>query len=358
MRCRNCGLPARIAETLAWKAEGTVFARRLQSVRMAMIDMDTLRGSCEAFGANDGREKLYQAEKRAVRMLAAAQLSGLKEKISRYGVVKKRILEAMQEYSLFLGIGRIEMERFVPGQGGSWVVKAACEETLVDAGIAGILEVLDGCGYERLHVKMGEGTYRLELQSAKEGQNVRAPEKGRSFEPDAGKGGDGGERCGECGLPLALGIFEWDEIYGTMETAQGGLRAAIIPSAMIGVVSWEAGEGGKGGLPHPLREAARRAALERMESGKGDSYEGDIVGSGLAGREGATAYLQEKLWMRGWGMVREFGLEGDGWRLRVSDPVDRFLVAGWLEAVFMAVKGRDAALSWEDAGGEVLYRLQ
>lgn len=359
-RCRNCGLPTRIAEALTWGVLGSIRTLRFKGVRLAMVDQETMAGSRAAVCAKVGDEEIFAREKEAARSLASRQLRGIKEKISRYGVVKKRVLEAMEDYSIVLGAGRIEMEKFAPGKGGSWVVKAAFDDIMVDAAIAGILEELDACEYGRRHAEAGRGAYRLELLAT--GRRAPGPQQAEeesvAARSEKKEEGDHLDRCVQCGLPVGLTAFSWNEIFGSMETFPGRRRVALVPAYALEVMAAAAAEGAGDGSPDPLREAARTAAAERLARPEEDAFDG---GRGFAE---ATAdprmedFLREKLSLRGWGSVRGFAQTEGAWRVEVGGPVDAQLVAGWLEAVFAAARGRETRAGVETFEDVAVYLLR
>lgn len=355
-RCRSCGLPGMLSENVDWPSNGTMLLKRFKGMRMAMLDAAAMDRLYEGITAEEGPETFYRMEKGATRFMAGRYLSGLKGKVSRYGVIKKRVLEGMEELSLLLGMGRIEMERFTPAQGGSMLLRKPINVQLLTAGITGVLEEMDRCLYRPGHESQGENTFRLRLDAAEGGDYDRDFFKGRPLgSPAIANGGKLG-RCNTCGLPSALRGFRWDEIYGVVEAGAAHRRLALLPLytlAVMGVMAYGRKGYGTRGL---IEEAVYSSTLERLEGGESDAYDGENPGTLKGGipAEGTWDALQ----VRGWGVASGFQAEGKGWRVTVTNPVDVNLLAGWLEALYTFAREREPRISVAEEPSRVNYLLE
>ena len=356
-RCRSCGLPSTLAENMDWPSNGTVILRRFKAIRLAMFDAVTMDRLYDGLTAEEGPEAFYRMEKGATRFMTGRFLSGLKGRVSRYGVVKKKLLEVMEDLSVLLGMGRIEVERFTPAQGGSLLLREPFNLHLVTASIAGALEEIDRCPYRPDHTSLKKNAFRLLLEVATKDD----------YDTDSFKGlplislaiGNGGklDRCDNCGLPAALRGFRWNEIYGMVETGTGNRRFAFLPLYTLAIMG-EMAVGKKGhGTRGLIEEVAYTSTLERLEGGENDAFDGE--GKPVIQRDGVPV---EEAWdglqVKGWGIAAGFQADGDGWRVTIINPVEVNLLAGWLRALYTFAMGKKPRLSVTEEASRAQYVLE
>ena len=352
-RCRDCGLPAKLAEGVEWRPGGSIVLRRLKTQRLVLLDVRTMEGISAAYKAEVGTDACLTAGIEAAYVVTAGIVAGFKGRLSRYGVVKKRILEAVEDYSLLLGMGRIELEKFTPGEGGSLLLRRPFDIGVVMASLTGVMEGMDHCLYACALERISEDAYRLNMSaggsaSLEGGHRIEQPPRRRVGAADAEQ-----NICRLCGLPSTLAQLQWDEVYGMVEADRGGRRVALLPLFILDTFDRldGGGQGRKGkGL---LEEAVFRSTVESLQSGTADAYEApDIVPQDAS----ATA-AWAKFAMRGWGSVRSDSLVGEAWRIDVFNPVDTALIAGWLRALYTVAMGREPVVKLDEKPPTVTFEL-
>ncbi len=351
-RCRSCGLPAKLAERLEWRSGGTITLHRMRSVRLMLIDAQTMDRIHGAVTAGAGETAFLASQVEATRLVTGKLTAGIKGRLTRYGAVKKKALEAMEEYSLLLGMGRIEMEKFTPGEGGSLVLHEPFDISVVAGGILGVLEELDRCGYGADISNVGERAYRLVLEQM-ESQHITALSVRNPLLHHDGREGEKAEGCPMCGLPQAVSLLRWDEVHGKVAAGAGGRRVAFLPAYILDIAAGlgnAAGGGNRGGVVEGAVYAATRAGLEASAD---DAFESTAV----VPRNGDAQAACDSMRVRGWGEVADHKLEGRDWWIEVINPVHEGLIAGWLRALHDFTTGDETSAVMEMGRNGTAFRL-
>ncbi len=352
-RCQSCGLPGGVAESLTWRANGTVILRRTRGLRVALLDQETMNGILSALEAEIGAGACWRAVRDATRFVTGKSLAGLKGKLSRYGVVKKRALEALEVNSVLLGMGRIEVEKFTPGEGGMMLLRSPFAIDIATAGITGVLEEIDHCPYRYELQPQGANTFKLRLALADADDYEARTQQDIPFFSRAVGGGEKEDTCRQCGAPSSIAELRWDELYGTIEAGLGGRRVAFIPSFILVALSHlETGEGGVD-VRKSVEEAAYTSTMKSLEGGTTDAYEDDGMLAREEGGRGAWARTRA----RGWGAAAEERLGAEGWRVTMLNPVDNALIAGWLRALYTVAEGREMRMDVKEEPAQSSFEI-
>ncbi len=356
-RCRSCGLPGILAENVDWRPNGTIMLKRLKRIRMVMLDASTLKGLCNATTLEKGLEIFYVEEKNATRYIINKLFSSVICKISRYDAMKKEIMELIENLSLLMGTGRIEVERYVPSQMLVMILKNPLNLHLVTAGIAGIIEEIDKCPYSYSHCDLGDNVFQLILEAADEGAFDKDSFGWLATEPPMDKNVRILDRCNQCGLPLAAGGFRWDELRGVVEAGEEWRRLGFLPGYTLAIMAkMAAGSGARedGGL---LEEAIYSNTLMQLEAGMGDAYSGVDTVSSL-GKVGPSSDTWDVLQVRGWGVMEKARIDAKQWRVTIMNPVDKAILAGWLRAIYTIAVGKEPRLSLLQNAFKLQYVLE
>jgi len=317
-----------------------------------MLDAQTMESIHRAVSAEAGEENLREAEKESTRIVTGRFLAGIKGRLTRYGAIKKRALEGIEEYSMLMGMGRMEIEKFTPGVGGSLNLHKPFNLSMVVAGVTGTLEEMDRCRYDAEISAVGAHSQRLDLRIT-ETQGKSAGSRRELPDYQSRKGMEKQEGCHLCGLPLPVSQLIWDELYGVVTAGMRGRRVALVPAYMLAVLAdpvVDSVDIGQSGL---LEEAVYTAARISLEEGTGDAYES----SDVIPRGGDAQAAWDSMRMRGWGEVVRSSLPGRGWQVDVAGAVDVGLVAGWLRALYAATTGEEASATIEEGKEYTTFRL-
>jgi hypothetical protein len=318
-----------------------------------MLDEETVQGLHAALEGEIGDGGFGEALRNATHSITATSMAGLKGKLSRYGVVKKRILEAIEEFSLLLGAGRIEVVKYTPGVKGEMLLRRPFDIEVVTAGVVGALEEVDHCLYNYVISDEGGETRRLTLELAGVGVREGGSDDGTTPYARAASGGEKMEVCKQCGLPSHLAELRWDEMYGTITAGPGGRRIAFIPGYMISALTRYGDASFAARCERLVEDAVYMAAGRSIRDGRADVYEGGVPPSRGAGDGG----VRERLRVRGWGAVTEESTAGREWTISVLNPVDNALIAGWLRALYTVTEGREARVEIGEKPPLTLFRL-
>lgn len=338
-RCRDCGLPAKLAERLEWGPDGVILLRCVKPLRLALLDEETAHSLQESLLARFGGETCMKAETQAVRAAVSDILNSLKGRLSRQGAFRKKTLEALEEHSLLLGLGRMELEKYTPGQGGAMLLRRPFVLGMTTSVVIGVLEEMEQLSYTSSLREVSSSDFRLVLEAAEQA-DAGAQSRGgaRGYAVKSGRGGDKG-RCSQCGLPTSLAGLLWDELYGGIQAGTGGRRVALLPACIL-VASAQLEGGSARECEGIVEGAVFRTTKAGLDGGADDTYEDKDV---LVAANAADA-MREKMTMRGWGKVLAAGLNGVDWRIEVMNAVDDALIAGWLRAIYTIAVGREPRL--------------
>lgn len=345
-RCRECGLPGKLAEGVAWKPGGLIVLRRAQSMRLAMIDERITIEVKAALVSAAGAEAVMDAQRDAASSAVSMLTRGLKSRLSRFGSEKKELLESLEDYSLLLGLGRIELERHAPGDGGAMLLRSPFDLEMVAGAVSGALEQMDQCAYTNVVSQIGDNVFRLTLEAAGK-RDGEASRRGQAAEHvrSADKGKETAS-CGQCGLPASLAGHRWDEVHGVIRAGAGGRRISLLPRCMFTAMErQDEGSAGGAGL---ISEAVFRSVRRDLEGKTDDACESAV----MPGHERWVEKLSEKTATRGWGELTG-GSHGEKWSIEVMNPISDALIAGWLRGLYTVAMGREPLI---EMGGDVLRR--
>lgn len=335
-RCRSCGLPKPLVEMVEWLPGGTMAFKRLKALRLAAIDKDLydrLYGALSQQGLQENG-LLFESQKKATRYIAGKVLKGVKARVIRYSVVMKRALETMERYSLLLGMGRIEVERIKIEAGGSLLLKMPFNLYLLSAGIMGVLEQIEGRAYSHRLAQIGEETFKLIMDVCEDDDYDEGDFEGMDLLSSVATGGDGLERCQQCGAPSALDYYNWDEIYGVIEDRRRGRRIALVPCYMLAAVK-KASRYSENEVAEIMENAAYSSNLEQLKSGEEHAGIEDLV---------------NELPLKGWGQATAYDAEEGTWKVTVTNPLDVSLITGWMRAIYFFEMNREPRISVKEEG--------
>ncbi|MEW6553133.1 MAG: hypothetical protein AB1384_02465 [Actinomycetota bacterium] len=350
-RCRECGLPGKLAEGLEWGPGGLILLRGAKPLRLALLDQETAGSIQASLEERHTRDACLIAEVEAVREAAGRDHTGLKGRLSRYGAAKRKILESMEGDALLLGLGRIEVERFNPGEGGAVLLRRPFNLAITAAYVTGVLEDMDVRSYAMAIDTIGEMDFRLVLETGEQGdgdtQRISDGVKRRG----ASHPGGAGNMCERCGLPTHMADWRWDELHGSIQAGVDGRRVAMVPSCLFDAFERLDVAGGdvRTGV---VGEAIYGATMKSLQAGSGDAYEN----GGLPPEVSGTEAMRERMSLRGWGAVVTTHFNGGEWRIEVANPVDDALIAGWLRAIYTVAMGREPGV--EVSGGPRARRFE
>ncbi|OFW61612.1 MAG: hypothetical protein A2W01_08050 [Candidatus Solincola sediminis] len=323
-RCRSCGVPRELAENCIWTGAGGIALRSFRGNRVAMIGDRAIDIFWEKLVSSGVNEALLSREKNVMRHFSADSMAGIRGKVTRFGAVKKRALEAIEGLCAVLGLGKVEVERFSPGEMASILLVKPLNPWLLAAGIVGILEGLDNISYDYRLLEAGKGDQRLILEYSGEDNRNADDINDRPDLPEYIPG-TVLDTCDCCGLPLDLEKFKWDELYGTIKTANGVHRMAFLPRPVLQIMANAPNDGsGESGL---LEEAIYLSTVEQ------------------SGQRIPDEDIARILALRGWGRIDEAHRKDRSWRISIFQPVDTSMIAGWLRGLYTIEVGKEPHLS-------------
>jgi len=317
-----------------------------------MLDASTMESIHRAVSAEAGEESIQEAEKESTRIVVGRLLAGIKGRLTRYGATKKRALEGMEEYSMLLGMGRMEIEKFTPGLGGTMNLQRPFNLSMVVAGVTGTLEEMDRCSYDAEITAVGAYSKRLDLHVS-ETQGTRVGSSRDLPDYQIRKGVEKQRGCHLCGMPLQVSKLIWDELYGVITAGIRGRRVALVPAYMLAALADPEVDAGKKVYSGLLEEAVYSATRMSLEKGTDDAFEStDVIP-----RNGDAQSAWDSMIMKGWGEVVGSSLLDDGWRVDVAGVIDGSLVAGWLRALHSAATGEEVSATIEVGEEYTTFKL-
>lgn len=356
-RCSSCGLPQELSESCVWAGDGSIRLRPFGGNRLAMVELPAIEIFWEKLISLEASEAFLLREKIAMRQMTAKIIEGIGAEVTRFGPLKKRALGIIEDLFAIMGLGRVEIERFSPGQEASILILPSVSPHLLSAGIAGILEELDNISYAYSFSDLGKKAYRLNLGAAGDGQDYGAArefyERGEEPHLEEYPYNAELEGCPICGIPCRLSDFKWDELLGTIEAGSAG-RMVFLPWQVIRAMA-HAGddEPDKKGL---LEEAIYISAVEQCKHRTAAANESVEAICDLQQAK-PRGDLDRLFGLKGWGRVDEASSKEASWLISVFEPIDSGIIAGWLRALYTITLGKDPDLSLVFHDNRVRYRL-
>jgi hypothetical protein len=336
--CPECGVPELINSEYLWLNNGDIVHSRAQSSRMVVIDTQNLdllfRNIAQIIGT-DLEHLVITAGRRACRIFLLAFVTGeIREKIRKKEIDYELIDAMFRDVARANGIGdyRPVDKRYEQDEKDYCTVsinEPHCLPMAVSAHVGAIeslTEVDQGYRYEEVSPDL----YNITAFPSPHQEELSSRMWVKPFEH---RDGDiEFERCGTCGGPKILSVYQWHAERGIIVNNTTGRRISIQGEPQLGPVFNE--------LEAELGDTVPRAVVEaqRRFTKSGFYTLDDITDEGG---------FRTQLALRGLGNLRELKMRKTGMSMRVESAALPYMVVGLSQGFFEMGFGVDSTVDWE-----------
>jgi len=351
-RCRGCGFPLWLSRLIRWNDNGTITLRMREDFRALLIEADFLT---RLFGAIQDEldlpvgEMVFAAQRDAARNVIDVDLSG-PFSVARWGPLRRLTVRVFDRMATWCGQCYSRTKTYRPGSFSEGIIRNPFNRELMAAIITGAFESLEGKPYRHRYERRGEVEFiRVEPDPGRE--LVKNPPPIRPLKPGARRT----ERCSRCGTPLALRDLKWMEEEGIIMDIRKGVRMVFLDFYATTVVLEE--------LSRKLGESFAPIVVDTQRA----FFLRHIWEEFLCERRRPEPLPPGELYrlaldtmaLRGQGNPVEYRLEGGRLEVTVENPFDRYLLAGFLSALYECGEGRVPRVEWEEVDDQTLrFTLQ
>jgi hypothetical protein len=229
-RCKQCGLPRKLASDFIWPGDGTIYAGDDPSMRMIFIESDYLSNLWYELETALGLPVADAVLKRQHMAVRYYQEENVLPEWRRYALrhLPVRLLSrSISKEVAIYGIGTFEFVEYRRGKMVVIRVRRPYDIVSVAGGVRGISESIEGKKSEVAWTRengdyiitvvfkpVSPGDQMVELESRIEEDEEKVISEASSGHPSIGH--EAGKRCSSCGLPLNLNDLRWRDWEGTI----------------------------------------------------------------------------------------------------------------------------------------------
>lgn len=341
-KCRTCGFSYWLTRIVTWHDNGTLTWKHAPDIRLVIIRSDLLSN---VFSHLEDRLGLpiahivFEAQRNAVAAGIDAMLTPFPFSLGRVGPNKRLVVRAFCRLSLWMGTAYARAILYRPGREGQAILRNPYNRDLMGALILGAFEALERKPFAHEWKKVdGDDVIRVTAAAKKPEFSERLQYTQVAAKP----GGHALARCPSCGAPRDLGSLQWHEDEGTITDTGNGVRVNFLDGGTPGIVFREL-ERELGTDIYPLIVEASVDSF-REQSQLSPTY------AAAAGTEPSADVFGEYLSFLptyGQGLARDIAYSGGELKVSVDNPYDRFLLAGYLAALYDKAVGGKATVTWE-----------
>jgi len=344
-KCRLCGFPYLLSKMIRWRDNGTISFTVMPDFRLILMESEMMADTYSHIGENMGisiSHLVFEAQRNAVRWAMDSLLDIFPLSLGRVGPNKQLAVRIFCRLSTWLGCGYVKGLHYRPKRYGEALIRNPFNHDLMTAIILGAFESLERRPFEHEWRKVGgDEVIRVTTSDAK-------PEFSKRLEItlQPSKNGDCVlPRCPSCGVPADLGYLDWQEEEGEIIDNRRGERMIIIDpysgSAVFRELEKELGED----IFPLIINAGKDYARDRILKPGGMSEDGGKVSA----EDREVFYRKSLRLLPLWGYGNPASLNHEEGRLEITieNPFNKYLLAGYMAALFEAVEEVESKVTWE-----------
>jgi len=344
-KCRLCGFPYLLSKMIRWRDNGTISFTIMPDFRLILLESQMMTDIYSHIEENMGisiSHLVFEAQRNAVRWALDSLLNKFPVSLGRVGPNKQLAVRIFCRLSVWLGCGYVKGLHYRSKRYGEALIRNPFDRDLLTAIILGAFESLERRHFEN-EWKMigGDEVIRVTTSDAK-------PEFSKRLEIDLQPSRDGDlalSRCPSCGVPANLAYLDWREEEGEIIDNRRGQRMIIIDpysgSAVFRELEKELGEDIFPLIINAGKDYARDRILE--PGGVSDN------GGKISAEDREVFYRKSLRLLPLWGYGNPVSLHHEEGRLEITieNPFNKYLLAGYIAALFEAVDGAESKVTWE-----------
>jgi hypothetical protein len=347
MKCRLCGFPYLLSKMIRWRDNGTISFTIMPDFRLILMESELMADTYSHIGENMGisiSHLVFEAQRNAVRWAMDSLLDIFPLSLGRVGINKQLVVRIFCRLSTWLGTGYVKGLHYRPKQYGEALIRNPFNRNLMAAIVLGAFESLERRPFEHEWKIMGsDEVIRVATGDAR-------PEFSKRLEINLQPSKDGDlafSRCPSCDMPQDLAYLEWREEQGEIIDTRRDVRIIIIDPysgrAVFRELEKELGED----IFPLIINAGKDYARDRILEPGGVSDNGGMI----TAEDREVFYRKSLRLLPLWGYGNPVSLhhEEGGLEATIENPFNKYLLAGYMAALFEAVEGVESEVTWEFA---------
>jgi len=355
--CRACGFPYWLAKIMRWHENGTISWSLAPEGRLVLIKSDLLNSVFSRLESEMGLpigHIVFEAQRNGVAAGISSLFNRFPASLGKLGPNRRLVIKFFCRLSIWLGTAYVEYIMYRPGKEGEALLRNPYNRDLMAALVLGAFEGLEGKPFDHYwKSRGGEDVIHVVAASGKPEFSERLTVA--STQPR--EGGNAPARCSRCGVPKDLAPLEWHEGEGVIIDTRKGIRVSFVDAFTPGIVFREL-EKELGSEIRPLIvEASKEFFFQQVMGAERHAAPG---GSQACQRlEEAFRDALSFLPIYGQGLVEKVSGERGELEIRIVNPYEPHLLAGYLSALYESSTGTAAGVDWEEReASSVTYVLR
>jgi hypothetical protein len=344
-KCRLCGFPYLLSKMISWRDNGTISFTLMPDFRVILLESEMMTDIYSHIEEHMGisiSHLVFEAQRNAVRWGVDSLLDTFPLSLGRIGPNKQVAVRIFCRISVWLGCGYVKGLHYRSKRYGEALIRNPYDRDLLTAIILGAFESLERRPFEYQWLKSGgDDVIRVATTDAR-------PEFSERLEIDLKPSKSGDRvlpRCPSCGMPKDLAYLEWHEDEGEIVDNRRDERMIIIDpysgNAVFRELEKELGEDIFPLIINAGKDYTRSRILDpRKISDNGDEISADD-------REVFYRKSLSLLPLWGYGNPVSFSHEEGGFEVMVENTFNKYLLAGYMAALFEAVEETESEVVWE-----------
>lgn len=336
--CPECAVPEQVSANRTWLNNGDMVQTGNESHRACFIETESLdpiySSISKTIGMPIGRLVIELASKGAGRYIRAITPSAIREMVREGTLPAENAAEVMFNVAQISGYGKHEiMEMRYRGDRDDFLM---CRVTnpyslfLVCGAVVGGFEAATERSVVSEYREVAPDQYEIQLLM---GEHEKILEERLEIREYRHKDGDMElERCPTCGVPKALGEYQWDFDRGIIESTRTGRRMALVGPYVLDPMFKEL----EAELGKNVVEMAVEAQRLFVKSG---AYSVDEVSN--------EEDFRTQLALRGSGNLRRIESNQKGLQMNIDNVANYMLTIGMAQAFFEMAYGEGSKVEWE-----------
>lgn len=344
-RCRKCGFAYWLGKLIKWNENGTITMTVNPDHRVVIIEADFLTDLFTLIEERLGlsvTHLVFEAQRNVSVWTIDSQLNKFPYLMGRWGPNKRLVVRVFCDLATWLGQAYARSESYHPHKGGEAVIRNPYNRELMAAIILGAFESLERRPFKHQWIERdGEEIFTFTAAEAKPEISERLMPEYPPLKP----GNFYMPRCPSCGVPIELSYLRWREEEGIIVDSRRDIRVAFLDGFVPTVVFNELGkELGDDVYPLILQAEMENTTRRLRELGIASKETGVLP---RKERESIYENTLATLPLRGQGNPVGYEYTLEKLEVTVENPYNEHLLAGQIAALYEAVEGRAADITWQ-----------
>ncbi|MBN2026031.1 MAG: hypothetical protein JW854_04660 [Actinobacteria bacterium] len=338
--CPECGVPLYISSIHEWSNNGVILSRRESSQRLVLYECGNLDplfdGIAEMLEAPIERI-IIDASRRSTRSYMDHVVPGdVKALIRSREIDLDIVFDSTFLIWRAMGYGNLSLHEVrYDGDRGDYISVLAERPYSIPLAVgnfAGSIEALVGREPGVEYEEISPGLYMITIFEAENPSHLKERLRWKGYDQEYKEGDIELERCSSCGVPAGLKDFSWDQVNGSIRSAETGRRMVLTGPSIIEPIFDDLEEELGDTIPRIVVEAQKR-----------------FIRSGFFSVDEVISEenMRTSMALRGLGNLRELKMGRRGVRSHIENAALPLLAVGLTQGLYEKAFDIYSKVEWE-----------